>query len=218
VLGSQSFVMNEAERQIELVVPDDVLYDSLQVIEQVDGTTGLLAPFSDENQPYSLGTLFFQKTTCLTYDGLVLPEDDPAAPTPWELVSANPIHASASVAGGVLTYSTDVTGTKTVYRNATPLPDSIGLHTEVKFRIKLLNDSSGGAGDTQVRFGFSSPGVTVALAFVSTPLGERYVLVMDLNNGRIVGGIPFDFADGLFHDYRLVRDPSVDAIQVFIDS
>ena len=85
-------------------------------------------------------------------------------------------------------------------------------------RIRLLQDASGGLADSQVRFGFSSPGVTTALAFVTTPLGERYVLVVDLNNNTIVGGIPFDFGDGLFHDYRLVRDPGTATIQIFIDS
>jgi hypothetical protein len=92
------------------------------------------------------------------------------------------------------------------------------LQTEVKFRLKLLLDSSGGLGDSQARVGFSSPGVTIGLAFVTTPLGERYVLAVDLNNGRTVGGIPFDFYDGAYHDYRLVRDPGTSSIQIFIDS
>jgi hypothetical protein len=80
-----------------------------------------------------------------------------------------------------------------------------------------VQDSSLGLGDSQVRVGFSSPGVTVGLAFVTTPIGERYVLAVDLNNGQTVGGIRFDFYDGAYHDYILVRDPGTNSIQIFID-
>ncbi len=112
---------------------------------------------------------------------------------------------------------TDGVGTKTVYRNATPLPDAPALQTEATFKLKLLNDSSGGAGDTQVRFGLSAPGMTLALLFKTTPLGERYVLVKDMNSGAIVGGVPFDFGDGNYHTYRIVRNIALASVQVFID-
>lgn len=221
VLNSQAFLLNNAEQRVQIIVPDDVLYDSLQVIETPVGTTGLLAPFDDESQPNfwpSDNPLSFQNTVCLTYDGTVLPENDTTAASPWARVSDDASHQFASTFSGVLTYGTDAIGTRTTYRNNTPLPDAIGLHTEVKFRLKLLQDSTGGLGDSQVRVGFSTPGVTIGLAFVTTPLGERYVLAVDLNNGRTVGGIPFDFYDGAYHDYRLVRDPGAASIQIFIDS
>lgn len=217
VLGSQAFLLNDSSQRIEIIVPDDVLYNCLEVIERTTGDLDLIAPFDDECQP-SFGPLFFQNTVCLTYDGTVLPENDPTAATPWTRVSDNPAHQFATAFAGVLTYGTDATGTRTTYRNNSPLPDSIGLQTEVKFRLRLLQDSTGGLGDSQVRMGFSSPGLTIGLAFVTTPLGERYVLVVDLNNGRTVGGIPFDFYDGSYHDYRLVRDPGTAMVQIFIDS
>ena len=217
VLNSQAFLLNNASQRIEIVVPEDVLYNSLQVIERTTGDSDLIAPFSDECQP-SFGPLYFQREVCLTYDGSVLPENDPNAITPWSRVSDNPANQFASVFSGVLTYGTDATGTRTTYRNSTPLPDSISMQTEVKFRLKLLLDSTGGLGDSQVRVGFSSIGLTLGLAFVTTPLGERYVLAVDLNNGQTVGGIPFDFYDGDYHDYRIVRDPGTAAVQIFIDS
>jgi len=216
VLGSQAFLLNNASQTIQILVPDDVLYNSLQVIESAIGDPDLIFPFDDECQP-SFGPLFFQKEVCLTYDGSVLPENDLTAITPWTRVSDDDSHQFASAFSGVLTYGTDATGTRTTYRNNSPLPDSIGLETEVKFRLKLLLDSTGGLGDSQVRVGFSSPGVTVGLAFVTTPLGERYVLAVDLNNGQTLGGIPFDFYDGAYHDYRLVRTPGLDNIRIFID-
>jgi len=216
VLNTPSFILSDGEQKIEIVVPDDIIYNSLRVIESTTGEQGLVAPCDDYLS--DLGTWSFQNTVCLDYDGSVLPEDDTAAPTPWSRISDDPSHAFASVAGGILTYGTDSTGTKTVYRNNTPLSDSKSLQTEVIFRLKVLNDSSSGLGDSQVRVGFSSPGVTIGLAFMTTSLGERYVLAVDLNNGRTVGGIPFDFLDGSYHDYRLIRDPGTAAIQILIDS
>jgi hypothetical protein len=125
---------------------------------------------------------------------------------------------STSAFAGILTYSTGVTGTRTVYRNNTPLPDAPGLQTEAKFRIKLLNDSTGGTGDSQVRFGLSAPGMTLGLAFVTTPLAERYVLALDMNTNAIVGAMVFDYLDGNYHDYRIVRDPALGTVQIFIDA
>jgi hypothetical protein len=79
-----------------------------------------------------------------------------------------------------------------------------------------------------VRFGLSAPGFTVSLAFVTLPNGRRYVLVIDQNSGLVVGGTTFDFLDGNFHSYRIVRNPTAGPpgpppqlpglLQVFIDS
>lgn len=221
VLNSQAFLLNNSEQRIEIVVPDDVLYNSLQVIERAAGSEGIIAPFDDDHEPTfwpDSSPLSFQNTVCLTYNGDVLPENDTTAATPWTRVSDNDSHQFASAFSGVLTYGTDAVGTRTTYRNNTPLPDAISLQTEVKFRLKILQDTTGGLGDSQVRVGFSSPGATVGLAFITSPIGERYVLAVDLNNGQTVGGIPFDFYDGAYHDYRLVRDPGSATIQIFIDS
>jgi hypothetical protein len=291
VLNAHNFALNSAAQRVEILVPDDVLYNSLQVIETSTGAPDLIAPFDDESQP-TFGDITFQKEICLSYDGSVIPENDATASTPWSrsteiatgiaalsssaaslidlsasfisdgvqagdlveiensaakgnyrvvsvaatqliLTPAPPTtlaavysvttkqstapHQFATTSGGILTYGTDAVGTRTLFRNNTPLPDAISLRTEVKFRLRLVQDSSLGLGDSQVRVGFSSPGVTVGLAFVTTPIGERYVLAVDLNNGQTVGGIRFDFYDGAYHDYILVRDPGTNSIQIFID-
>lgn len=211
------FKLNDPSTKIKLVVPNDVLYNSIQVIESSTGEPDLIAPFDDRLS--DLGTLYFQKEHCLVYDGSVLPEADVAAPTTWVLESDNPAQVTASVFSGVLTYGTGGGGTKSIYKNPTSLPDATHFTTEFKFRIKLLNDASLGAGDSQVRFGFSAPGLTFGLGLVTTPLGERYVYVYDLNTGAVVGGIPFDFLDGDFHDYRILYQPGVGAgsVELFID-
>lgn len=210
-----NFVTNDGSVRVRLIVPDDVLYTSLDVIEQATGVDDLLTPFDDECQP-NFGGVQYQKEVCLTYEGDVLPENDTTAPTPWQLVSDTPGDVSASVLGGVLTYGT--LGSKTVYRNNTPLPDHPSLVNEVRFRLRLTNDSTLGTGPTPVMFGLSAPGMTLALNFVTSPLGERFVLVIDVNNLRVLGSTSFDFDDGNFHTYRILRDPGHGVVQIFIDA
>lgn len=217
VLNNNGFKLNEPGVEVKLIVPDDVLYSQLQVIEHDTGDQGLIAPFSDLEGP-TFGPIFYQNVVCLTYDGTVLPENDVAAPTPWVFDATNPAHVTKSVFGGILTYGTDGVGTTSIYRNATPLPDALSLGFEVKFQLKVLSDGSGGLGDSQVRFGFSALGMTMALAFVTAPTGIRYVLCLDLVANIVVGGTPFDFYDGNQHTYRIVRAPGAVMLQIFIDS
>jgi hypothetical protein len=211
------FVINDGALRFALVIPNDVLYTSLDVIERSSGEISLLAPFDDAGHPSLIG-LEYLKEVCLEYTGDVLPEDDSDAPTPWQLVSDAPGEVLASVFSGILTYGTSAIGTKTVYRNSTPLPDAPGLQSEAIFRIKLLSDSTSGTGDSQVRFGLSAPGLTVALAFVTSPLAERLVLVVDLNNEAVLGSVTFDYLDGNFHSYRILRDPGAGNVQISIDA
>lgn len=218
VLNSDAdFTLNDGAVRYRLIVPDDVLYSCLDVIEQTTGEQDLIAPFSDGCGCMPDLALEYTKNVCLTYDGSVLPEDDAAASTPWHLLNDDPGQVSTSVFGGILTFATGTGGTRAVYRNDTPLPDAPSLRTEAQFRMKVLADGTLGTDDTQIRAGLSAPGFTVALAFVTTPLSERYVLVVDLNNGSVVGSITFDFLDGAYHTYKIVRDPSAGVVQVAID-
>jgi hypothetical protein len=207
LLNSQAFVMNESEQRIELIVPPDVLYNSLQVIENDTGSPNLIAPFNDESQPYSYGSIDYQQTVCLTYDAETLPDQDPTAITPWLFSADNPNNVVRNALGGVFTYGTTSAGAQTAYANVTPLPDAPSLTTQVTFRLKLLADASMGLGDSQVRFGLAAPRMTLSLAFVTQINGQRYVLLVDQNNGQVVGGVPFDFLDGNFHTYRIVLNP-----------
>jgi hypothetical protein len=211
-----SFLLNDATRRVGISVPDNVLYSSLQVIERDTGETSLIAPF-DDGFP-EVGPIFYQKRVCLKYDAETLPEDDPTAITPWKFIAQDSTHVTRSVFGGILTYGTGSVGTQTLYANATPLPDAPSLSTQVKFKLKVAQDSSGGLGDSQVRFGFSAPGLTASLALVTEPTGMRYVLVLDQNTNQVLGGIPFDFGDLQFHTYRLVRNPDEGLVHVFVDS
>ena len=215
VLDSNAFLLNDATTRVGIIVPNNVLYNSLQIIERDTGVPNLIAPFDDESQP-NYGTLYFQKEVCLVYDAQTLPENDPTAITPWTFYAQNPAHVSRSVFGGILTYGTDATGTQTVYTNATPLPDALSMETTVTFRLKVLQDSSGGLGDSQIRFGFSAIGLTASLALVSAPDGLRYVLVIDQLSNKVIGGVTFDFLDNSFHTYTLVRNPATGTVQVSV--
>ncbi len=208
------FVLNDARTRVRLLIPDDVLYRDLDVIERVDGSPDLIQPFADMGGPTAM-TGEYTKEVCLQYTPVVLPELDTSG-TPWVLASDTPSLVTTGVSSGVLTYQTTGAGTRTIYRNSTPLPDS-SLETEVTFRLKLLQDGTGGTGDTGVRYGFSALGLTAAIAWVTDILGNRFVDFLDLHNGNLLARIPFDFNDGLFHTYRFVKDPSVGMIHFYID-
>jgi len=210
------FLLNDASQRFEVVVPEDVLYTSLKITETSTGDLDLIRPFGDECGP-RFGSLQYQNEVCLTYTADTLPENDTTAASPWTLNSDDPGEVSASVLGGILTYGTSGTGTKTVYLNNTPLPDAPSLQTEASFRLRLASDATGGTGDSQVRFGISAPGLTLALGFVTTILGERLVIAYDLNSGSIVSSIFFDYLDGLYHTYRIVLTPQRNIVEILIE-
>lgn len=211
------FTLNDGSQRFNLVVPDDVLYASLRITSTEEGERSLIKPFDDDCGP-QYGSIQYQKEVCLEYTADTLPEEDATAPTPWSLNSDAPAEVSATVFGGILTYGTSGVGTRTVYLNNTPLPDAPSLQTEVNFRLRLVSDATGGTGDSQVRFGISAPGMTLGLGFVTTLLGERLVIAFDINSGSILGALTFDYLDGAFHTYRIVRTPTASQVEIFIDA
>jgi hypothetical protein len=211
------FVTNDATLRVRLLVPKDVLYNDLKIIEQSTGEAEHIAPFSDEYNPIALKKLNWTKDVCAVYSGDVLPENDPDFKTQWVLESDDPGQVTATAFAGVLTYSTLASPTNTIYRNPTPLTDPAGLQTTVSFKLKLLNDATSGTGDTGVRFGFNAFGLTAALAFVSTPLGDREVRLLDLLSNTTLGAIPFDFLDGSYHVYSLVKNVGNGTLDFLID-
>lgn len=215
LLNSGDFLLNDDNIQFSLVVPDDILYTCLKITEDESGETNLIAPFDDDCQPM-YGALSYQNDVCLDYTADTLPENDTTAGTPWVLNSDNPAEASASAFAGELTYSTGAGGTKTVYLNNTPLPDAPSLQTTVTFRLRLLNDSTSGTGDSQVRFGMSAPGMTIGLGLATTSNGDRLVLAFDINSGAILGQTVFDFLDGNYHTYTITRNPSTQLVEISV--
>lgn len=210
------FLLNDGATQVELIVPDDVLYNCLEIVEKTTGETDHIAPM-DDGGFVAIRKLSWQKEVCGTLSGDQLPENDPNFGTPWVLQSENPGDVSTTSFGGIITYGVGAGGENTIYRNATPLTDPVGLDTTVTFRLKLLSDSTLGTGDTGVRFGFSAFGLTAALAFVTTPGGDKEVHLLDLNANSILGALLFDFDDGAYHTYRLVKNVGDGTIDFTID-
>lgn len=216
--GNGGFLLNDGATEIRLLVPNNVLYNSLEVVEQTTGSTDYIAPFSDEYNPIAFRKLNWQKEVCGTYAGDVVPESDANFGTPWVLESDDPGSVTTTAFSSALTYSVGASTGNTIYRNATPLTDPIGLNTKVEFRLRVLNDASSGTGDTGVRFGFSAFGtITAALAFVTTPVGAREVRILDLLSDTIVGSIQFDFLDGAYHVYQLVKNIEDGTVDFLID-
>lgn len=212
-----NFLLNNADTRTRILVPKDVLYNCLQVVEQTTGEPEHVAPFSDECNPIAFKQLNWTKEVCGIYDGSVLPENDPNFGTQWVLQSDNPGDVTTTAFSGILTYGVGASGDHTIYRNPTPLTDPVGLRTQVDFRLKLLNDATFGLGDSGVRFGFNALGLTAALGFITTPLGDREVRLIDLNSDTTLGAIPFDFLDGAYHVYRLVKNVADGTLDFLID-
>jgi hypothetical protein len=219
VLNSDGdFLLNDASTEVRLLVPRDVLYDSLEVVTRSTGDEDYIAPFSDEVNPVAFRQLSWTKEVCGIYSGDAIPEQDSGFGSAWVLESDTPGSVSATVFSGVLTYGSGNSVGNTIYRNPTPLTDPVGLSTKVDFRLKVLNDSSSGTGDTGIRFGFSAFGtITAALSFVSNPLGDREVRLLDLATETTVASIGFDFLDGAFHTYRLEKNVADGTVDFLID-
>jgi hypothetical protein len=211
------YIVNDGEIRFRFVVPEDVLYASLQLVEDRSGEADLIAPFGDLSGP-SYDGVQYQDEVCLAYsaEADALPEDS-AAPTPWVLVSDSPGQVVAAVSSGVLAYGTGSGSTRTAYLNNSPLSDAPSLQTTATFRLRLVEDASLGLGDSEVRFGLSAPGMSVGIGFVTHPTGERFVEVFDLRSGNVMGRATVDYLDGEFHEYQILRDPSSDAVEVYID-
>jgi hypothetical protein len=209
------FVLNDGRSRIEIVVPDDVLYTSLDVIEQDTGVPELLAPFYDRWEDMRFDQI---GKSCFGYTGSILPELDPTAPLPWRLLADQPGQVIAQPILSTLNFGTGPLGTRAAYVNPTPIPDVRSLRNETVFRIRVGADTSLGTGDTHMRFGVVSTDIAIGLGFLTSEDGRRYVLAYDLTNGNVVGGLSFDFMDGQTHTYRIIRDPNTQMVEVRADS
>jgi len=219
VLNSDGdFLLNDGSQRSRIIVPNDVLYNCLQVTEELVGEAEHIAPFSDEGNPIALKRLNWTKEVCGVYKADTLPELDPGFGTSWVLESDSPGDVATTAFAGILTYSVGATpGNNTIYRNPTPLTDPVGLQTRVDFTLKVLNDASVGLGDSGIRFGFSALGLTAALAFVTAPSGDREVRLIDLQSNVVLGAVPFDYLDGAFHVYRLEKNVTAATLDLVID-
>jgi hypothetical protein len=198
-------------------VPSDILYNKLQVLEEIEGSSqSVISPASDE-VGFSNTSLSFRGDVVGIYAGSALPEQDSDFGTPWSLGSTTPSEVTTTVLGGELTYSVGSSGATTIYRNPTPLTNETSFTTTLEFKLKLVVDSSLWSGDSGVRFGFSAWGLSAALAFVSVASGEREVQLLDLHSNEVLGAISFDYLDSDYHTYQLIRNVEEGSLDFLID-
>lgn len=203
VLNSLGFLLNDASVKVSVIIPPDVWYNCLEIIERTEGdTTDLITPVVDLNGLAKMNLFTLTKTVCFSYNGDVLPEFDPSASTPWTLISDNPGEVITTINSGALEYLT--LGSTTRYSNPTPLLITKAHPLRVVWTVTVLSDTSFGISDTEIRLGFASKSFSVNLAFLSdTTTGVRSVAVKDSATGKILAGLPFDFLDNQPHDYAL---------------
>jgi len=110
----------------------------------------------------------------------------------------------------VLRYGTTVSGpVETAYRRRTGIPDDPSIGVEMTISMRINAYPAGSDVDTGIYAGMLSkagPGVAVAVGF--DVMGDiPYVKLQDVNANEAVFRAPFNWGDGSFHTYKIVRDP-----------
>lgn len=140
----------------------------------------------------------------------------------WFIVSEDPSAVSASLmtAGPTdfLRYETMGPGTRTAYMAKTGLTDAPSLDYEAVFRIRMNTVVLGADGDSGVYVGVGGaggPGYTVGIGFDEIA-GVRYVKLRDMNSGTDVFRRAFDWNDGSFHTYSILKRTVSDSLALSV--
>lgn len=135
---------------------------------------------------------------------------DSSHATPWVLVSNDISSVSVSVTSmppPYLRVGTSGSGTAMAYVAKTGLTDQPSMGFRATFRVRITSWAYGPDGDTGIYVGVSGasgPGFTAAVGFVND-LGVKSVVLKDLNSGKRVASRAFDWGDGSFHQYVVVK-------------
>jgi hypothetical protein len=117
-------------------------------------------------------------------------------------------------------YGTSAPGVQTAYRLATGLPDTPSLKFEMRVTMRVNQFTAGPNIDTGIYVGLlSNAGIGAAAAIgFDTLSGIPYVKIQDVNANVPVFRAPFEWTDGQFHTYRLVRDNLTNSFRLVIDN
>jgi len=180
---------------------------------EIDGRIRLISPTSGPSS----------KVMILSGSAIFLLGLDVPQYTPWFILSDDPSSVSVTMmsAGPIdfMRYGTIGT-TRTAYESRSGLPDSISVKFEMTLSIRINSVFSPSTNlDSGIYVGFSGIagpfGFTAGIGFEK--LGSfRFVKVQDLNSGKTLFRRPFDWEDGNFHTYRLVRDLKRNSLQLII--
>lgn len=144
------------------------------------------------------------------------PDPEPVADKGWILTERGA--GMASFLGGAVRMT--AAGGGVTYAKANGIPDAPSLRLEFEARLKVASFVYDPEVETGLYAGFVSsigPGVAAGIGFDALS-NIPYVKVQDVNANKAVLRIPFDWSDGAFHTYRLVRDPETDNIILTIVS
>jgi hypothetical protein len=145
--------------------------------------------------------------------------------TPWVIKSSDSTHVDVLPVLGspdYLQYGTIPAsdGSKTVYRSKTGLTGSTSLDIDVTVSVRINNAYIDDNGDSNVYVGMNGvagPGFSVAIGFeVDVVSGGCYVKLQDLKANKSVFKRLFNWNDGQFHTYRVLRDAETNSMNLIV--
>lgn len=139
----------------------------------------------------------------------------------WQLLISGPGDASVDLLplDDAIKISTLAPGATVVYKKDLGLPDSNSAGFDFEVRIRISNFEYSPNIDTGIYSGFLSdlgPGIAAAIgfgAFNNVP----HVKIQDVKANKPVLIVPFNWADGLFHTYRITLDLVSDSLLLTVD-
>lgn len=145
--------------------------------------------------------------------------------TPWIIKSSDSTHVDVLPVLGTpdyLQYGTVPAsdGSKTAYRSKTGLTGATSLDIDVTVSVRINNAYIDDNGDSNVYVGMNGvagPGFSVAIGFeVDVVSGGCYVKLQDLKANRNVFKRLFNWNDGQFHTYRVLRDAETNSMNLIV--
>jgi len=151
--------------------------------------------------------------------------------TSWALTNGSSPNVSVSLvaAGPITALRYESSATETTYRTATGLPDSPSFDFEVAFSVRIQQFTLDSNGDTGIYAGIGgsvNSGFTVGIGFEEIS-GKKFVKLQNLEAADPLQGIPygitvyriqFDWDDGNFHEYKIIRNAAKNSMSLVIIS
>jgi hypothetical protein len=111
-------------------------------------------------------------------------------------------------------------GSATTYKSITGLTDPVSFDIDVTVSVRIHNAYIDDNGDSNVYVGMNGvagPGFSVAIGFeVDVVSGGCYVKLQDLKANRNVFKRLFNWNDGQFHTYRVLRDAETNSMNLMV--
>jgi hypothetical protein len=137
----------------------------------------------------------------------------------WRIITDGPDSPTTALIPGYLRYTAVGSGSTSVCRNDSGIPDT-DHRFELTTTLRINSWPAGSNVDTSIYAGFLSsigPGVAAAIGF-DVVNNIPYVKIQDVNSNATMYRVPFDWTDGNFHTYKMVRDVVTDSIKLVIVS